>query len=196
MYERFKITTICCRTLYPQGLTKKDIPYEAQIIRVADEYDAIVSKRQYKTHIGIIDTLKILIENSHPNPNAKLDLTKNQPGITKLGKNNPAVVKVLLKVVLDDIYYEITCTQDYVDYLQENIKRLETVEKYYNKMIQAKTEDKKNYFLEYMKIYLQENETVGNFFNILENYKSAYTLRKSKIDTLYDEAKAIKKLKV
>ncbi len=183
-------------TGYPQGLTKKDIPYEAQIIRVADEYDAIVSKRQYKTHIGIIDTLKILIENSHPNPNAKLDLTKNQPGITKLGKNNPAVVKVLLKVVLDDIYYEITCTQDYVDYLQENIKRLETVEKYYNKMIQAKTEDKKNYFLEYMKIYLQENETVGNFFNILENYKSAYTLRKSKIDTLYDEAKAIKKLKV
>ena len=26
---------------YPRGLTKKDIPYEAQIIRVADEYDAI-----------------------------------------------------------------------------------------------------------------------------------------------------------
>ena len=42
---------------YPQGLTKKDIPYEAQIIRVADEYDAIVSKRQYKSHIGISDTL-------------------------------------------------------------------------------------------------------------------------------------------
>ena len=38
---------------YPQGLTKKDIPYEGQIIRVADEYDAIVSKRQYKSHIGV-----------------------------------------------------------------------------------------------------------------------------------------------
>ena len=46
---------------YPQGLVKKDIPYEAQIIRVADEYDAITSKRQYKSHIGISDTLKILI---------------------------------------------------------------------------------------------------------------------------------------
>ena len=45
-------------TGYPKGLTKKDIPYEGQIIRVADEYDAIVSKRQYKTHIGITDTLK------------------------------------------------------------------------------------------------------------------------------------------
>ena len=26
---------------YPQGLTRKDIPYEAQIIRVADEFEAI-----------------------------------------------------------------------------------------------------------------------------------------------------------
>ena len=50
-------------TGYPRGLRKPDIPYSAQIIRVADEYDAIVSKRQYKSHIGISDTLKILIEN-------------------------------------------------------------------------------------------------------------------------------------
>ena len=53
-------------TGYPQGLTKKDIPYEGQIIRIADEYDAIVSKRQYKSHIGISDTLKIIIENTKP----------------------------------------------------------------------------------------------------------------------------------
>lgn len=51
---------------YPQGLAGDDIPYEAQIIRVADEFDAIVSKRQYKSHIDISDTLKILIENSNP----------------------------------------------------------------------------------------------------------------------------------
>ena len=182
---------------YPQGLTKKDIPYEAQIIRVADEYDAIVSKRQYKTHIGITDTLKILIENANPNPKFKNDNLKiKQPNIEKLGKNNPAIVKVLLKVVLDDIYYEITCTQDYVDYLKDNIKRLEKVQKYYNKMNQSKKESQKNYYLEYMKIYLQENETVGNFFSILDDYKSAYEIRKNKIDTLYNEAKVIKKLKV
>ena len=36
------------------------IPYEAQIIRVADEYDAIVSKRQYKSHVGISDTIKTI----------------------------------------------------------------------------------------------------------------------------------------
>ena len=40
-------------TGYPRGLRKPDIPYSAQIIRVADEYDAIVTKRQYTTHINI-----------------------------------------------------------------------------------------------------------------------------------------------
>ena len=175
----------------------KDIPYEWQIIRVADEYDAIVSKRQYKSHIGISDTLKILIENSHPNEQIQSSaVLKEVADNAKLGKNNPAIVKVLIKVVLDDIYYEISCAQDYVDYLQENIKRLETVQKYYNKMVKSKTEDKKNYYLEYMKIYLQDNETVGNFFTIYDNYKSAYQIRKNKIDTLYNEIKVIKKLKV
>ena len=184
-------------TGYPRGLTKKDIPYEGQIIRVADEYDAIVSKRQYKSHIGISDTLKILIENAHPNEPIKSSAVLEEvANNAKLGKNNPAIVKVLIKVVLDDIYYEISCTQDYIDYLNENIKRLETVQKYYNKMVKSKTEDKKNYYLEYMKIYLQENETVGNFFNIYDNYKSAYQIRKAKIDNLYDEIKVIKKLKV
>ena len=184
-------------TGYPQGLTKNSIPYEAQIIRVADEYDAIVSKRQYKSHIGISDTLKILIENANPNPNIPLPQNvKDSKELSKLGKNNPAIVKGLLKVVLDDVYYEIACSQEYVDYLLENIKRLELIEKYYNKMQKAKTADKKNYFLEYMKIYFKENENVDNFQQTYVDFKNAYELRKSKIDNLYNEAKIIKKLKV
>lgn len=51
---------------YPQGLTKKDIPIEGQIIRVADIYDALVSKRQYKSHIDISDTLQILVTETKP----------------------------------------------------------------------------------------------------------------------------------
>ncbi len=184
-------------TGYPQGLTKKDIPYEAQIIRVADEYDAIVSKRQYKSHIGISDTLKILIENSHPSkPIPQSAVLKEVTNNAKLGKNNPAIVKVLIKVVLDDIYYEISCTQDYIEYLKENIKRLENARKYYDKMLKSKSNDKKDYFREYVKVFLQENETVDNFLNIYQNYKDALVLRQNKIDTLYGEIKVIKKLKV
>ena len=57
---------------YPKGLTKKDIPVEGQIIRVADEYDAIVSKRQYKSHVDISDTLNILIEDATPSKGQKV----------------------------------------------------------------------------------------------------------------------------
>ena len=80
--------------------------------------------------------------------------------------------------------------------MYENLKRFEKIEKLYNKFINAKTEDKKNYFLEYMKLYFIENENVENFHTIWNDYKSAYELRKTKIDNLYNEAKIIKKLKV
>ena len=165
-------------TGYPRGLTKKEIPYEGQIIRVADEYDAIVSKRQYKSHIGISDTLKILIENC------------------QAGKNNPLIVKKLFKVVIDDIEYEITCTQEYVDELQEEVKRFEQIEKYKEKMENAKKEKDKNYYYEGMKMLFKNNETLDNYLSIYKEYKNAYESRKAIIDNLYQEIKIIKKLKV
>ena len=182
---------------YPNGLKGKDVPYEGQIIRVADEYDAIVSKRQYKTHIGISDTLKILIENTKPRePIKSSDALTTIVNDTKLGKNSRSVVKALLKVVIDDISYEITCIQGYVDYLQENIKRFKTINKYYDKMLVAKTEDKKDYFKQYMSMYYQDGENFENFKEIEKEYIDAYNVRKAKIDNLYDEIKIIKKLKV
>ena len=184
-------------TGYPQGLTKKDIPYEGQIIRVADEYDAIVSKRQYKSHIGITDTLKILIENAQPiENNSQSSALSKLVKDTKLGKNNPAIVRVLIKVVIDDILYEIYCTQSYVDDLKENIKRLEKANKYYEKMNSSQNENKRQYFYEYTKLYLNKDESVENFLNIKSEYENAYEVRQSKIATLYDEIKQIKKLKI
>ncbi len=184
-------------TGYPQGLTKKDIPYEGQIIRVADEYDAIVSKRQYKSHVGITDTIKILIENAHPNSNnLQSDAISKLVESSKMGKNNPIIVKTLIKVVIDDINYEIFCTQEYVESLKENIKRLEKAEKYYNKMKSAKNEAKEQYFYEYTKLYLEKGEDINSFLTIKQEYEEAYEKRKAKIESLYDEIKNIKKLKV
>lgn len=163
---------------YPQGLTKKDIPYEGQIIRVADEYDAIVSKRQYKSHIGISDTLKILIENA------------------KNGKNNPLIVRKLFKVVMEDIEYEIYLTQSYVDELAEELKRFKQIHQYKEAMEKAKKEKDKNYYLEGMKMLLKPNETLENYTSICKEYQKAYETRKAMIENLYHEIKIIKKLKV
>ena len=120
---------------YPNGLTKDEIPYEGQIIKVADEYDAIASKRQYKSHVGIAETVKILISDATP-PKASetikflADETKpehNPSGSVKiptLGKNNPIIVKALMKVVIDDIEYEISCTMDYLKDLKVKNNKL------------------------------------------------------------------------
>ena len=169
---------------YPQGLTKKDIPYEIQIVKVADEYDAIVSKRQYKSHIGISDTLKIIIGQTIPSQNSKY------------GKIDPKIVKALIKVVLDDITYEINCTQEYVNSLKNELSRFEQIEIYKEKMENSKTDKKKNYYLEGIKLLLQKNETLENYPEIYEEYKKAYKKRKEGIDNLYKEIKIIKKLKV
>jgi len=184
-------------TGYPQGLSKKDIPYEAQIIRVADEYDAIVSKRQYKSHIGISDTLKIIIENTKPRENVKSSDALNEIALnTKLGKNNPKIVKCLFKVVIDDIEYEISCRQSYLDYLQDNLKRFDEIMQYHIAMENAKKDKDRNYYLEGIKLLLQPGETLENYLQVHEELKTSYEIRKAEIDNLYKEVKIIKKLKV
>ena len=100
---------------YPSGLTKKDIPYFAQIIHIADVFDAIVTKRQYTTHVDISETLKLLIKDTLPTrQSVALDLLSSY---SKIGKINSKVLKVLFKVVIDDTLYEISCTLEYVHYL-------------------------------------------------------------------------------
>ena len=184
-------------TGYPQCLTKSKIPYEGQIIRVADEYDAIVSKRQYKTHIGISDTLRILIEDSKPGSGINQSTALAQMSEDcKLGKNNPVIVRTLFKVVIDDIIYEISYTQDYVKELKDELKRFEQIKKYGDKMNKAKKEKDKNYYLEGMKILMKNNETPENYLDYYEQYKNAYETRKAMIENLFNEIKIIKKLKV
>ena len=192
---------------YPNGVTKNDIPYEAQIIRVADEYDAIVSKRQYKSHIGIIDTLNILIDETKPVNNldaVKFLIKESKPEhnlsgnvkIPTLGKNNPIVVKALIKVIIDDTEYEISCIMDYLKDLKPEIKRLEEIEKYDKKRLSAKSENKKNYYLEGMKYLLVGQETIDNYTEVLNSYRNIVKTQTEHINKLFDEIKNIKKMKI
>lgn len=183
-------------TGYPNGLTKKEIPYIAQIVRVADEYDAIVTKRQYKTHINISETLKDLIKDTAPEEHIKSIALDQLKSNQKLGKINARILKILFKVVIDDILYEIVTVDNYTKYLKAEIKRLETVNSYYNKMVNSKKEKDKDYFLEGIKLLLIEGETIDNFADVLEDYKIALSNKEDQIDKLNNEIKIIKKLKV
>ena len=131
---------------YPNALVKNEIPLEGQIIRVADEFDAIISKRQYKSHIEIIDTLKILLNECKPieNPDSYRVPVKDK----SVGMLNPSIVKALIKVLIDDTEYEISCIMDYLKDLKNDIKRLSEIEKYDKKRQSASDTKKQNYYLE------------------------------------------------
>ena len=86
--------------------------------------------------------------------------------------------------------------KEYVENLKESIKRLNIAKKYYEKMNSAQNERKENYFYEYIKMYLEKGEDLNNFLKIKEEYEEAYKKRKEKINSLYDEIKKIKKLKL
>ena len=182
-------------TGYPKALTKKEIPIEGQIIRVADEFDAIVSKRQYKTHIGITDTLKILIKETEPSIPKSVTLKSIEKN-TRIGKLNPKVVRALFKVVTDDINYEISSVFEYTKYLDNQIKRLEKINDYNIKKENVKKDKKKEYYSECMKLLFDKGEDFRNYKYALEEYRIAYLKRKKTIDSLFDEIKTIKKLRV
>lgn len=175
-------------TGYPQALTKKDIPYEAQIIRVADEFDALVSKRQYKSHLNIIDTLNIIIENTQPSLNAP------KGRYSKEGKNNKLIVKKLISVVIDDTEYEIACIMNYIKYLEEQINRLNNIKKLIEKMNSSKKQVDIDFYQKYIPTFFKNNENFDNFDQIYQEYVEAYNSKKQTIKGLFDEIKKIKKL--
>ena len=179
---------------YPNALVKNEIPLEGQIIRVADEFDAIISKRQYKSHIEIIDTLKILLNECKPieNPDSYRVPVKDK----SVGMLNPSIVKALIKVLIDDTEYEISCIMDYLKDLKNDIKRLSEIEKYDKKRQSASDTKKQNYYLEGMKSLLVGFETVDNYSDVLSSYRKIVDEKSILIDKLFNEIKLFKKLKV
>ena len=169
---------------YPNGVKKKDIPIEGQIIRVADEFDAIVSKRQYKSHVDISDTLKILIEDARP---------KHGFGY---GKINKKVLKALFKVVIDDVEMEIYHVEKYIDALKEDISRLKLVVGYKQQMDKAKSQKKKDYYAEGIRILTKKGELPENCEAALEDYKASLKIKKAAAKKLHSEIRKIKFLRV
>ena len=178
-------------TGYPNGVLGDKIPYEAQIIRVADEFEAITAKRQYKSHVGVIDALNILIEHARPTP-AK---DGGKP-LLKVGKIDKKILKALFKVVIEDTEYEIIARTDYVNFLENEIKRIKDAQKYYNKIQKTTNENKKAYLIEETKYFLKPNEEPEKLPQILSELESAYEVRKEHIQKLYHEIKEIKKLTI
>lgn len=181
---------------YPSGLTQKDIPFVARIIRVADEYDALVTKRHYTTHVHISDTLKDLIKDTLPEDEKKIVALGQLSENSNVGKISPKILRTLCKLVIEDTIYEISIVCNYVDYLKDNIKRLELIDSYSNKMQSSVTDKKRNYYKEGIEMLFLAGEDFQNYHDILGEYRQTLAQKEQRIDDLYNEIKIIKKLKV
>ncbi len=181
---------------YPHALSGNQIPYEAQIIRVADEFEAITAKRQYKSHIGVVDALNIMIDNTRPTiPTDFKDGVKRflAPGVGKIDKQ---VLKALFKVIIDDTEYEIVARNDYVDFVKSEIKRITEAQRYYFKMKSALTQTKRDYYKAEIKCYLKPHEDPEKIPEILEEFETTYKARREHITKLNYEVKQIKRLTI
>lgn len=179
-------------TGYPQGLIGNEIVYEGQIIRVADEFDAISSVRQYKTHIGTLDSLKILIENTRPTKSSK------RKGVfsRKVGKNDKEIVRALIKVIIEDVEMEIYRREEYIEYMQKERNRYKLAMKYYSKYEMEKDEETKKYLAGYIEQYLVKNEDPNNVPEYLKDVEYTLEKRKQLLKDLKKEYKGIRRLRV
>lgn len=123
-------------------------------------------------------------------------MLQNTLDILKLGKNNKKIVKKLLKVVIDDIEYEISCTIDYVKDLQKEINRYKKIEKYINKKNASTKKKHIVYYEQYIDLLLRPGESIEDFNDLYQEAKDAYQLRKNILNDLHKEIKNVKKLHV
>ncbi len=114
---------------------------------------------------------------------------------SKIGKINSKVLKILFKVVTDDTEYEISCTMEYMNYLKEQIKRLNKVQKLDEKFKNAKKEKDQEYYNYYMKLLFEQGENYENYKQVLSEYEHALELKEDLIRKLKKEIDIIKTLK-
>ena len=90
---------------------------------------------------------------------------------------NPKIVHMLFEVVEDETYYEISCVEGYIKYLDNQIKRLEQLDEYVEGFNSStKPRDKKD-FQELIDYSLHDGETIENYKTVLEEYRTATKYR-------------------
>ena len=181
-------------TGYPNKLTEQDIPLEAKIIRVADEFEALTTKNKYKTHVGIIEVLNLIIDYTKPLDMNILESLEILANDSKTGKIDRKIVRALFKVVIDDIEYEILQKSNYISYLKEEISRLEQISILHKKIKNKNFILFRKYIKKKLNSLLRNNENFNTIDYTLNITKEKYSTEKDVINKLHDEIRKIKQL--
>lgn len=101
---------------YPDKLIGSQIPFEASLIKVADVYDALTRKRQYKEGFMQSEALKLMINDVESN------------------KMSAKILKYLIEFVLIQLYEKIIVSEHNVALYLEQLETLHEIEEIYKKI--------------------------------------------------------------
>jgi putative nucleotidyltransferase with HDIG domain len=98
---------------YPDGLVGSQIPFESSIIKVADVYDALTQRRQYKEGYKQTKALDIMLGDARKN------------------KMSAKIMVYLMRTLLKEVEERITTHENNISQLKENLETLHELEKIY-----------------------------------------------------------------
>lgn len=101
---------------YPDGLRAEEIPYEAKLLKVADVYDALTKRRQYKEGYKQSQALSMMLDD------------------VKKGKTSAEMLEILLLVVIEDLEEKYETHVSNVMKYQNNLAILHELEDIYKQI--------------------------------------------------------------
>lgn len=161
-------------TGYPDGLKGDEIPKEAQLIKVADVYDALTQKRQYKEGFRISQALEIMVDD------------------VRRGKMSGEYLSYLLMVVHDEVVEQKKVYERNVDQYKYNLEILHELEGIYKQIYDQGLTKKLEKKLK--KYELAPGYDMSTNANLLVMKQKALEKEIEKMELYEDEQKKIKKL--
>lgn len=98
---------------YPDGLVGSQIPFESSIIKVADVYDALTQRRQYKDGYKQTKALDIMLGDARKN------------------KMSAKIMVYLMRTLLKEVEERIITHENNISQLKENLETLHDLERIY-----------------------------------------------------------------
>lgn len=100
-------------TGYPDGLRGSEIPKEARLLKVADVYDALTQRRQYKDGYKQSEALEIMLKD------------------VRARKMSKSMFEILLMVVIEDLEEKLITHNINIENYENNLEILHELEKIY-----------------------------------------------------------------
>lgn len=156
---------------YPDKLVGNQIPFEASLIKVADVYDALTRKRQYKEGFKQSNALQIMLE----------DVKKN--------KMSAKILKYLVEYVIGELYEKIYTSKNNIEQFKNNIQILHDIEKIYKEIYDRGYSPKLEKKLK--KYQLAPGYDMSINANLLVVKQKALEKEEERLKFLYDEEEKI-----